>query len=58
VGKELASGSINERLRERLSLRYADERRHRVVVFGLMRANVEGHLVMARARVILPKPQA
>ena len=54
-GKELASGSINERLRERLSLRYADERRHRVVVFGLVRANLEGHLVMTRSRVILSK---
>ena len=56
---ELASGSNNERLherlREKLSLRYADERRHRVVVFGLVRANLEGHLVMTRSRVILPK---
>lgn len=53
-GKELVSGSINERLRERLSLRYADERRHRVVVFGLVRANTKGHLVMTRSHVILP----
>jgi len=55
TGKELASGSINERLRERLSLRYAGEGRHRVVVFGLMRANTKGHLVMTRSQVILPK---
>lgn len=54
-GKDLTSGSINERLRERLSLRYADERRHRVVVFGLVRANTEGHLVLTRSHVILPK---
>jgi hypothetical protein len=54
-GKELASGSIHARLRERLSLRYADERRHRVVVFGLVRANTQGHLVMTRSQVILPK---
>jgi hypothetical protein len=56
---ELASGSDNERLherlREKLSLRYADERRHRFVVFGLVRANLEGHLVMTRSQVILPK---
>ena len=50
-----ASESFNERLREHLSLRYADERRHRVVVFGLVRANTQGHLVMTRSRVILPK---
>ena len=50
-----ASGSINERLREHLSLRYADEGRHRVVVFGAVRANARGHLVMTRSRVVLPK---
>ena len=54
-GEGIASGSINERLREKLSLRYAGERRHRAVVFGLVRANLEGHLVMTRSRVILPK---
>ncbi len=52
-GREL--DSLNNRLRDRLNLRYADERRHRVVVFGLMRANPEGHLVMAASRVLLPK---
>jgi hypothetical protein len=54
-GKDLVEGSLNSRLRERLSLRYANERRHRVVVFGLVRANTEGHLVMTRSHVILPK---
>jgi hypothetical protein len=54
-GKDLVSGSLNDRLRERLSLRYADQRRHRVVVFGLVRVNTEGHLVMTSSRVILPK---
>lgn len=54
-GKDLVEGSLNGRLRERLSLRYANERRHRVVVFGLVRANTEGHLVMTRSHVILPK---
>jgi hypothetical protein len=56
TGKEFASsGSINDRLREKLSLRFADARRHRVVVFGLVRANLEGHLVMTSSRVIVPK---
>jgi hypothetical protein len=50
-----ASDSINERLRDQLSLRYADERRHRIVVFGTVRADAKGHLVMTRSRVILPK---
>jgi hypothetical protein len=50
-----ASGSIDERLRKHLSLRYADEKRHRVVVFGAVRADARGHLVMTRHRVILPK---
>lgn len=54
-GTGLVSGSLNDRLREKLSLRYADEGRHRVVVFGLVRANAKGHLVMTRSRVILPK---
>ncbi|HEY2291125.1 MAG TPA: hypothetical protein VGM86_10530 [Thermoanaerobaculia bacterium] len=54
-GKDLVEGSLNDRLRERLSLRYADARRHRVVVFGLVRANTKGHLVMTRSHVILPK---
>jgi hypothetical protein len=54
-GRDLVEGSLNGRLRDRLSLRYADERRHRVVVFGLVRANTEGHLVMTRSHVILPK---
>jgi hypothetical protein len=54
-GKDLVEGSLNGRLRERLSLRFADERRHRAVVFGLVRANTEGHLVMTRSHVILPK---
>lgn len=55
VPAAFASGSINDQLRERLSLRYADERRHRGVVFGAVRVNVRGHLVMTRSRVILPK---
>jgi len=55
IPEAFASGSINDQLRERLSLRYADERRHRVVVFGLVRVNARGHLVMTRSRVILPK---
>jgi hypothetical protein len=50
-----ASSSINEQLREHLSLLYADERRHRVVVFGAVRADAKGHLVMTRSRVVLPK---
>jgi hypothetical protein len=50
-----ASFSINDRLQENLSLRYADEGRHRVVVFGTVRANAKGHLVMTRSHVILPK---
>lgn len=55
VPEAFAPESINERLREHLSLRYADEKRHRVVVFGLVRADTKGHLVMTRSRVILPK---
>jgi hypothetical protein len=50
----LASGSIHERLREHLSLRYADEGRHRVVVFGAVRADATGRLVMTTSRVVLP----
>jgi len=50
-----APDSINERLREHLSLRYAGEGRHRVVVFGAVRADAKGHLVMTRSRVVLPK---
>ncbi|MFL6233831.1 MAG: hypothetical protein ACJ76N_11910 [Thermoanaerobaculia bacterium] len=50
-----ASVSINDQLREHLSLRYADEGRHRVVVFGAVRVNAKGHLVMTRSRVVLPK---
>lgn len=46
---------INERLRDHLSLRYADEGRHRVVVFGAVRANARGHLVMTNSWVALPK---
>lgn len=53
LGRDL--GPLNERLRDHLKLRYADERRHRVVVFGLVRANPEGHLVMTASRVMLPK---
>jgi hypothetical protein len=47
----LLNGEIGKAVR----LRYADEGRHRVVVFGLLRANMEGHLVMVSSRVILPK---
>jgi hypothetical protein len=47
--------TVLERLREHLSLRYADEGRHRVVVFGAVRADAKGHLVMTRSRVLLPK---
>lgn len=46
---------LNGELGEALKLRYADEGRHRVVVFGLLRANTEGHLVLVRSRVLLPK---
>jgi hypothetical protein len=49
-----ASFTINHQLREHLSLRYADTRRHRAVVFGLVRADVDGHLVMKESRVVLP----
>jgi hypothetical protein len=49
-----ASFTINHQLREHLSLRYADKRRHRAVVFGLVRADVEGHLVMKESLVVLP----
>jgi hypothetical protein len=55
VPEAFASGSIDERLRGHLSLRYAGEGRHRVVVFGAVRADARGHLVMTRHRVILPK---
>ncbi|MFL6260754.1 MAG: hypothetical protein ACJ76Y_13660 [Thermoanaerobaculia bacterium] len=55
VPEAFASVSINDQLREHLSLRYADERRHRVVVFGAVRVNAKGHLVMTRSRVVLPK---
>jgi hypothetical protein len=50
-----ASSSTNDRLRDHLSLLYADEGRHRVVVFGLVRADAKGHLVMKSSRVVLPK---
>ena len=46
---------FNDRLKEHLSLRYADERRHRVVVFGLLRVTAKGRLVLVRSRVLLPK---
>lgn len=49
-----ASFSINGRLREHLSLRYADDRRHRVVVFGVVRADAKGHLAMTESLVVLP----
>jgi len=48
------SGSINERLRKQLSLRYADEGRHRAVVFGAVRADAKGHLAMTESLVIIP----
>ena len=46
--------SINERLRERLSLRYADAGRHRAVVFGAVRADENGRLAMTESLVVLP----
>ncbi|HEX3129225.1 MAG TPA: hypothetical protein VH394_17965 [Thermoanaerobaculia bacterium] len=46
--------SINDRLRERLSLRYADKGRHRAVVFGAVRADANGHLAMTESVVVLP----
>ena len=46
---------LNGELGKALHLRYADDGRHRVVVFGLLRANMEGHLVMVSSRVLLPK---
>lgn len=46
---------LNGEIGAALALRYADEARHRAVVFGLLRANLEGHLVMVRSRVLLPK---
>jgi len=49
-----ASFTINHQLREHLRLRYADKRRHRAVVFGLVRADADGHLVMTTSRVVLP----
>lgn len=55
VPEAFASPSINDQLREHLSLLYADEGRHRVVVFGAVRVNAKGHIVMTRHRVILPK---
>jgi hypothetical protein len=55
VPDAFAAESINQQLRDRVSLRYTDAKRHRVVVFGSVRANTKGHLVMTRSRVILPK---
>lgn len=46
---------LNGDLRDAVKLRYADKGRHRAVVFGLLRANLEGHLVLVRSRVLLPK---
>jgi hypothetical protein len=46
---------LNGELGKALRLRRADKGRHRAVVFGLLRANLEGHLVLARSRVLLPK---
>jgi len=55
VPDDFEAESINGQLRENLHLRYADAKRHRVVVFGMVRVNTKGHLVMTRSRVILPK---
>ena len=46
---------LNGELGKAVTLRYADEGRHRVVIFGLLRANMQGHLVMVSSRVLLPK---
>lgn len=46
---------LNGELGKSIRLRYSDKKRHRVVVFGVLRANLEGHLVMTRFRVLLPK---
>jgi hypothetical protein len=46
---------LNGELGKALHLRYADEGRHRAVVFGVLRANLDGHLVMVQSRVLLPK---
>lgn len=49
-----ATTSIYDGLRKHLSLRYADKERHRVVVFGVMRADATGRLTMTSHRVVLP----
>lgn len=49
------SSWFNDRLREHLHLRYGDARRHRMVVFGLVRVDTRGHLVLVRSKVLLPK---
>lgn len=49
-----ASTSIHEGLRKHLSLRYADKERHRVVVFGLVRADATGRLTMTTHRLVFP----
>lgn len=52
---EFKSFWFNDRLQEHLKLLYADDRRHRIVVFGLLRADERGHLVLARSKVLIPK---
>ena len=41
-----AGRSIREAIRENLSLQYSDERRHRVVVFGLAKIDERGRIVV------------
>lgn len=50
-----ASVPIHDRLREQLTIRYADEGRHRVVVFGSVRADGDGGLRMRDPIVVLPR---
>jgi hypothetical protein len=46
---------LNGEIGKALSLRYSDKGRHRAVAFGLLRANMQGHLVMVSSRVLFPK---
>jgi len=50
-----AAIAIHEQLREHLDIRYAGQERHRVVVFGSVRADEDGRLRLRNPIVLLPR---
>lgn len=54
IPPSFASTSIHEQIRENMSLIYASEKRHRAVVFGVLRADNTGRLELRRPFVTTP----